>query len=171
MASSFIWELGIDWDAVESEGVSYLRGGLVNSEGIGLPGTAAVQIGDTVTFKIFDITSSGVAKVAMIGSFGILSRAAVKAQLFCWGLSPLQPTMSLDSSPSKSTLFPNATLGSWTSQLVQVTAKQPGQTAEPVLGNTSLRFLLTTQIQAIGLDGVVRLFGHDPEMVVGGDGG
>src|SRR3954465_11651672 len=95
--AEFIWELGIDWNAVETEGVSYLRGGLVNQvSGNGLPGTAPGQIGHRVIFRILDVTSSGGAKVAAIASFNILTQAAVQAQLFNNGLSTLQPALTLD---------------------------------------------------------------------------
>jgi hypothetical protein len=35
---------------------------------------------------------------------------------------------------------------------------------------TPARFLLTVYLQAVGLDGDIRLFNHDPEMVVGPNG-
>jgi predicted RNA-binding protein with TRAM domain len=124
--TAYTWQLGIDWNAVETAGVSYLRGGLLQGSSPS-PGTHPVQVNDTVTFVILDITSSGGKKVAEIGSFVILTQAAVTGQTLNKGLSSLQPTLPL-------------------------------------------RFLLTTQVQAIGTDGVVRLFNHDPEMVVGPNG-
>jgi hypothetical protein len=51
--------------------------------------------------------------------------------------------------------------------VVTVTMKKPGEQVEPTVAASFLRFLLTTQVQAIGLDGAVRLFSHDPEMIVG----
>lgn len=166
--ANYIWELGIDWNAIQTGGASYLRGGLVNRDtGVALPGTAPVQIGNTITFKILDVSSAGGPKVAEIGSFVILTQAAVKDQPFSKGLSSLQPTMTLDSTTALSTVFPNA-FRSWTSEEVPVTVKKPDQTEEPV--TPTLRFLLTTQVQATGTDGAVRLFSHDPEMVVGPNG-
>jgi hypothetical protein len=167
--ADYIWQLGIDWNAIQTGGVSYLRGGLVSqANDEGLPGTAPVQIGNTLKFQILDVSSSGGPKVATIGSFVILTQAAVKDQPYGKGLSSLQPTIALDSTTAQSTLFSNV-LGSWTSEEVTVTVKKQGDTEEPTL-SAPLRFLLTTQIQAIGTDGVVRLFSHDPEMVVGSNG-
>lgn len=77
--ANYVWELGIDWDAVETAGVSYLRGGLV-AGAVPLPGSAPVLIGDTVVFRILDMTSSGGPQVGGGGSFVILSQAAVKEQ-------------------------------------------------------------------------------------------
>ncbi len=165
--ANYVWELGIDWDAVETAGVSYLRGGLV-AGGVPLPGTAPVQIGDTIVFKIFDVTSTGGPKVAGIGSFVILTQAAVEEQQLGKGLSSLQPAITItpDSAIAESKVFSSVSR-SWTSGVVTVTMKRPDDLAEPTVEIPFLRFLLTTQVQAIGLLGAVRLFSHDPEMVVG----
>jgi hypothetical protein len=52
--SEYVWELGIDWNAVETAGVSYLRGGLIKKVRgepyVPLPGTAPVGQDDTITF-------------------------------------------------------------------------------------------------------------------------
>jgi predicted RNA-binding protein with TRAM domain len=163
----YTWLLGIDWNAVQTGGVSYLRGGLLAGEAAS-PGTNPVEVNDKVTFVILDVTSSGGKKVAEIGSFVILTQAAVTGQTLNKGLSSLQPTVTLDATTVTSTIFPNA-LGSWSSGQVTVTRIRPGETAEPSV-NTFSRFLLTTQVQAIGTDGVVRFFSHDPEMIVGPNG-
>lgn len=161
--ANYVWELGIDWNAIETAGVSYLRGGLV-AGGVPLPGTAPVLIGNTIVFKIFDVTSTGGPQVAGIGSFVILTQAAVKEQLWGKGLSSLQPTIDIDKDEitAQSAVFSNGSR-SWTS-LDAVTVTNPGGTHP---AGSFLRFLLTIQVQAIGLDGAVRLFSHDPEMVVG----
>lgn len=166
--ADYTWLLGIDWNAIQTGGASYLRGGL-QAGGAVSPGTNPVQVNDIITFVILDVTSSGGKKVAEIGSFVILTQAAVTGQTLNKGLSSLQPTFTLDSTTFPSMIFPNA-LGSWTSGPVTVTVKKQGDTEEPTL-SAPLRFLLTTQVQAIGTDGVVRLFSHDPEMIVGGTGG
>jgi hypothetical protein len=165
--TSYVWQLGIDWNAVETAGVSYLRGGL-QAGGVVSPGTHPVEVNDIINFVILDVTSSGGKKVKEIGSFVILTQAAVKGQTLNKGLSPLQPTITLDSTTFQSTIFPNA-LGSWQSGPVTVTRMKPGETEEPAV-STSSRFLLTIQVQAIGTDGAVRFFSHDPEMVVGPNG-
>jgi len=154
--TEYVWELGIDWSAIEPAGVSYLRGGLF-SGGLPSPGTAPVRSGDTIIFRIFDVSSSvQVRQVAAIDFFGIFTKAAVVGQEVGNPLSNLQPAITLDTSPAQSSAFGNAYC-SWTSATVAVTEEAaPG------------RFLLTIQVQAIGqLHGNTRLFRHDPEMVVG----
>ncbi|HTG35481.1 MAG TPA: hypothetical protein VLB76_21380 [Thermoanaerobaculia bacterium] len=171
--ANYIWQLGIDWNAIETEGmdwnmtepaeVSYLRGGLVGEDDKALPGTSPVQSGDTIIFRIFDVSSSGVVRqVASIDSFFIRTQAAVKDQGFANPLSDQRPAIaSLDESTPQSSLLGPAYC-SWASQEVTVEALPEGV---PVG-----RFLLTVQVKARGTDGVVRLFSHDPEMVVGPNG-
>jgi hypothetical protein len=167
--TDYVWQLGIDWNAIQTGGVSYLRGGLTE-DGVPVPGTATVSSGDTIIFRIFDVSSSGPPMptpvpplppgwVTTIGSFVILTKAAVNGQVICNSLSNLQPAIGPpDVSPEQQSLFGPAYC-SWTYAPVTVTATAPA------------RFLLTTQVQAIGTDNAVRLFSHDPEMVVGGTGG
>jgi hypothetical protein len=161
-ATTCIWELGIDWNAIETEGKSYMRQGFVNQEG--LIDQALVKPGDTITFRIFDVSSDATSpEVAGIESFVILSRAAV-SQPSDNLLSSLQPTITMNPDPitATSTVFGNTALRSWTSQ-------------QPVSVNDTLetqRFLLSFQAQAHGLaNGSSRIFGHDPEMIVGPNGG
>ncbi len=153
--TEYVWELGIDWNAIETVGVSYLRGGLVKKvdgePDVPLPGTAPVEHDDQITFRIFDVSSSE--QVAEVGSFVILTKAAVNGQLFDNPLSSLQPEITPDDPAASPSLLGSARR-SWTCSPVTVTA-------------SSGRFLLTTQVQAIGPDDRVRLFSHDPEMVVG----
>lgn len=159
--AEYIWELGIDWNAIQTGGVGYLRGGLTTASGEGLPGTNQVQSGDQITFRIFDVTSSAPPVppgkwVSGIASFGIDSQVAVEGQLQLpeGPLSKTQPTIgSPNESAPQSSLFGNAYC-SWDSEPVVVNSA-PG------------RFLLVVYLQATGTDGVVRLFNHDPEMVVG----
>lgn len=154
MATDYIWELGIDWNAIETAGVSYLRSGLVK-DGSGALTAAALSKDDTITFRIFDVSSSVQARqVAGIESLTILTKAAVKDQPPIDPLSALQPTLGpADTAPGQITAFGNA-FASWSAQPVAVTA-------------LAGRFLLTVQVQARGIDNQVRLFSHDPEMVVG----
>jgi hypothetical protein len=177
--AEYRWEFGIDWNAIEPAGVGYLRGGLakkVDDTDVFLPvsGIQKVEKDDTVTFRLVDITSSvppspNVQWVASINYFSIFTQAACKdqpADLDPWSLSPLtgplnlMPTLTQDSPPGQATVFGTAAYCSWTPSASVTVADHPGR-----------RFLLTTQVQATGLDGVVRLFSHDPEMVVGGEGG
>jgi hypothetical protein len=156
--SDYTWELGIDWNAITTDGSSYLRQGFVYQGEVVSP---LVKTGDTITFVIFDV-SSGVAsaEVAGIESFVILSRAAVDNQSSGDPLSSLQPAFDLDLNTAQSTVFGGSALRSWTTPPV-VVVEIPGTN----------RFLLTFQAQARGLaSGSSRLFGHDPEMVVGPNG-
>jgi hypothetical protein len=162
--ANYVWQLGIDWNAVETAGVSYLRGGLTTEEYQPLPGTNRVQHNDEIIFQIFDVNSSVEnpgRQVTAIGSFVILTTAAVTGQVNCNSLSSLQPTITPDESTPQNRLFGNAYC-SWTSHNVKVAALPEGV---PVG-----RFLLTIQVQAVGPNGGVRIFRHDPEMVVGPNG-
>ena len=162
--AGYIWQVGIDWNAIQTGGVGYLRGALTTAEHLPLPGTNPVHLNDTIIFRIFDVTTPVPTvptvppgrRVATIGSFGIDSQVAVNG---------LPDERSLDKNqlavgpPNESTeVLQSSLFGpaycSWDSELVTVAA-------------TSGRFLLTVYLQATGPGGVVRLFNHDPEMVVG----
>ena len=156
---SFVWELGIDWNAIQTGGVGYLRGGLLQ-DGIPSPGTNPVIPDDTITFRIFDVTSPVPSTAPLEGcvteivSFGIDSQAAVKDQPPEIPLNKTHPEIVSSSTESgQSPLFENA-FCSWDLEQVKVR-------------NISGRFLLTVYLQARGPGGVIRLFNHDPEMVVG----
>jgi hypothetical protein len=157
--AGYIWQLGIDWNAIQTGGVGYLRGGLITAAGERLPGTGEVKKGDTITFRIFDVSSSVQNRqVKAIVSFGIDSQAAVNGQPDEPSLDKPQPAVGPPNESTEvlqSSLFGPAYC-SWDSELVTV----------PVT-TTPGRFLLTVYLQAKGPDGVVRLFNHDPEMVVG----
>ena len=162
--TEYIWEFGVDWNAVETDEVSYLRGGLASGN-VALPGTTPVKINDTVTFRIFDITSSlpPDPRVASIDTFDIDSKAAVKGQSADNALSNLHFTSTMitrDTAPppagSGSKCFLTETVhASWTLAPVVTVLDHVG------------RFLLTAHVQAKGTDDKVRSFRLDPEMVVG----
>jgi len=153
--AGYIWQLGIDWNAIQTGGVGYLRGALTTAANERLSGTEMVNKDDTITFRIFDVSSSVQNRqVDAIESFGIDSQVAVKGLHINHPLSNLQPTIGPLHEPAvQISLFGNAYC-SWDSETVTVAA-------------ASGRFLLTVYLQARGTDGVVRLFNHDPEMVVG----
>ncbi len=165
--ADYIWQLGIDWNAIQTGGVSYLRGGLlkkVSSEpDVFEPsaGTAPVHPGAQIIFQIFDVSSSVPSgrRVTAIGSFGIDSQAAVEGQTLANPLDILQPAITQDTPPTPpavlSSPFGDAYC-SWTSASSPVTVTA-----------TAGRFLLTIYLQATGPGDVERLFNHDPEMVVG----
>jgi hypothetical protein len=168
--TDYVWQLGIDWNAIQTGGVGYLRGGLLKKVNGGpdmpMAGTNTVQIGDRITFRIFDVTSSTPPAlsskwVTAIGSFGIDSQAAVTGQQSDnpWSSNTqptIQPTIASSNESAQSSLFGPAYC-SWDSDPVTVAV-------------TSGRFLLTVHLQATGPLNVARLFNHDPEMVVGPNG-
>jgi len=163
--TDYVWQLGIDWNAIQTGGVGYLRGGLgryvTNGEVttfVPSPGTEPVEKDDTITFRIFDVTSSVQnRRVASIGAFGIDYQMAVKDQPSEKPLDNIQPAIASSNESAQSSLFGPAYC-SWDLETVTVAA-------------ASGRFLLTVYLQATGPGGVVRLFNHDPEMVVGANGG
>ena len=159
--AEYIWQLGIDWNAVETEGVSYLRGGLLKKvHGQAMPwlGTEPVEPDAQITFQIFDVSSSVEERqVGSIDSFSITTTAAVKDQQSTDPLSSHEPA-SLQDDPNPSESLFGSAYCSWTYSPVTVTAD---------LG----RFLLTLYVYANGTDNSSRIFRHDPEMVVGGTGG
>jgi hypothetical protein len=137
--------------------VGYLRGGLATAGGEPLPGTAPVEHNDRITFRIFDVSSSVQNRqVTSIGAFGIDYQVAVKNQPSERPLDNVQPPIASSNESAHSSLFGPAYC-SWDLETVRVAV-------------TSGRFLLTVYLQATGPGGVVRLFNHDPEMVVGPNG-
>jgi hypothetical protein len=174
MATDYVWQLGIDWNAIETAGTppenypkSYLRGCL-SLGSVPLPGTVEARYDDTITFKIFDVTPSGSAGVGSIESLEIFSTAAVKSQADAGihqglGLNSSQTTSEnpmgiaiLGSSPERNSAFGSAR-ACWTANPVYVTAA------------AGKRFLLTVKVEATETDNSdnKRLFILDPEMVVG----
>ena len=152
--ANYIWQLGIDWSAIQTGGVGYLRGGLATTAGEPLPGTSPVQLNDKITFRIFDVSSSVQNRqVSAIGSFGVDYQVAVKNRTPEKPLDNIQPAIASSSESAQSSLF-GAAYCAWDLEMVTVVA-------------ASGRFLLTVYLQATGPGGVVRLFNHDPEMVVG----
>jgi hypothetical protein len=159
--TNYVWELGIDWNAIETEGKSYMRQGFVNQGAIVSP---ILKKDDTITFRIFDVTGDSLQQVAGIGSFVIFPKAADNDQAINDPFDNVQPTIvSTVNSGSPGNLSSTAfgvSLASWTYSPVTVVTDTPG------------RFLLSFQAQARGpAVGTSRVFGHDPEMIVGPNGG
>jgi hypothetical protein len=72
----YTWELGIDWLAIPTAGLRYLRHGLVKNK---LDGTRAMAPlflceGETVGFNIFDVSPAQADATAKIKSFSIIIR-------------------------------------------------------------------------------------------------
>jgi len=170
--ADYIWELGIDWEAVQTGGVGYLRSGLTKNVNtppepdlfMPVSGTEPTSSGVTIVFKIFDLRSNPsaeppVRKVAKIWSFVILTQAAVQGQSIGNPLDSLQPAIQNQDPTSALSKAFGHDYYSWTTDPVKVTPEA-----------ASKRFLLTVQLQATGTDGVTRFFSHDPEMAVGPNG-
>ncbi len=74
----YTWELGIDWLAIPTSGLRYLRHGLVKNK---LDGTRAMaplflREGETVGFKIFDVSPAQADATARIKSFSIIIKSS-----------------------------------------------------------------------------------------------
>jgi hypothetical protein len=160
--AEFIWEMGIDWEAMQAVGgLSYLRTGLVSQGEIRMP---SMNGNDTITFQIFDVTDGATTpQVKEIKSFVINTAPAIpSSETAGVPLSTLQPVFLTqpDLNPASSKAFLNVRR-SWTSQATPV----------PVTVNIPKgRFLLTFQLEALGMDGTTRVFAHDPEMIIGEHG-
>jgi hypothetical protein len=153
--TTYVWELGIDWNAIKDEKstgtTSYLGQGLVRQYPLGLA-SAMVNNPETIRFRIFDVTADG-PRMAGLNDFSIVSRAAVEHQSPQTGLTDLQLTvdpLGLQLSTNFGGSFPAWDLG------------------EVTVLDLQGRFLLTFEAKVYGLaGGPPRTFLHDPEMVVG----
>ncbi|HKI00467.1 MAG TPA: hypothetical protein VKK31_00660 [Thermoanaerobaculia bacterium] len=160
--ADYFWDMGIDWKAVQPlNGLSYLLTGLATIQGA--PAVPVLNQGDTITFRIFDVTHDTLTPhVAAIESFVINTAAAVQDQTAGVPFSTLQPLFlnTPDVAIPLNTAFPHP-LRSWTSQAI------PGPVKVIVPEG---RFLLGFQTQALGEDTTSRTFAHDPEMIIGEHG-
>jgi len=79
-STAYTWELGIDWNAIETAVLHYLRNGFVRNETEGKSAAMSqllVNTGDTITFKIFDVTSSPPSESNSVKSFTVIVKMAV----------------------------------------------------------------------------------------------
>jgi len=159
--TTYIWELGIDMDAlVGPANASYLPAAFVQPGEPALVKRPVVLSDEQIIFRIFDVTKNNHQGIT-IQSFTINPRPAIQGQLNVGPLN-LQPTIPPDpssNSPHESTYFSThsqPTFPYWESQPVTVL---------PVA--TDKRFLLNFFVQVLGTTDGPRTFVHDPEMVVG----
>ncbi|HVR98135.1 MAG TPA: hypothetical protein VMW27_16070 [Thermoanaerobaculia bacterium] len=159
--SSYLWDLGIDWNAVEEENRSYLPQGFVEGSGLEMGSPVDLQPDDLIVFRIFDITSTSSPRSGQaVPSLTIASRAAVAGQPLGHPFDTDRPAVAGDGSPQTSLTF-KGTFPCWESAPVRITA-----VAE--IGRRD-KFLLTFTVHAS--DGTSqRTFTVDPEMVVGENG-
>ncbi|HVR98453.1 MAG TPA: hypothetical protein VMW27_17700 [Thermoanaerobaculia bacterium] len=161
--NQYIWELGIDFNAVETAGLHYLRQGFTSSSPEGAPGPMAplmVSQDAQITFRIFDVTSSSSltdSSNKRIKSFSIVTKPAVR-QLDSSGetsdpFDSLQPVFPLEAPRTdlESTAF-GGCFPSWSTGPVTVT--------------TQGRYLVSFLVQAGSEEGSL-VFAVDPEMEVG----
>ena len=72
--TDYTWELGIDWDAIPTAGLRYLRHGLVNNKTPAALTPLFMHEGETLDFRIFDVSPSPAGSDAnpTIKSFSII---------------------------------------------------------------------------------------------------
>ena len=155
-SSTYIWELGIDWDLLPAfANSSFMPGGFL-LKATSTPQRPVVSANQTIVFLIFDLSKG---KVSNIESFTINPQIAVAPG----NINPfqhLQPSLS-KLGEQESAYFKDR-YPCWGTDPVSVTAS-------PNVGE-KLQFLLNFFVQATGnLDqtSTLRTFAHDPEMVVG----
>ena len=152
------WELGIDWTAViDPANASYMPGGFILLDAPESPviKRPRVSSGDTITFRIFDVTR-GIRTVSGIQSLIIEQADAVQGQQ-PENIHPLTfPQPEFTSRGEQTSVYFEGPFPCWTREAV---------VSEVAAGK---RFLLTFNVQALGPDPAnPRPFTHDPEMVVG----
>jgi hypothetical protein len=157
--TDYVWELGIDWNAIKKESStgpeSYLIQGLVKQMPTPAIAMPIMRNGETIIFRIFDVTADPPPQAEEIRSFDIGTKEAVNGQSSNDPLSSHYPLITRDSEKSHSTAFEGC-FPSWTSDKVFLR----NDTWE------SQRYLLNFRVQADAGDDS-RCFCHDPEMVVG----
>jgi hypothetical protein len=163
MSNTYIWELGIDMDALAGPAnASYLPGGFI------LPGSSCpiqrpvVLKDDQIIFRIFDLTKERQQAITM-QSFTVNPRPAVQGQsnVAPLNLQPTIPNPNLNPNPNpsqESTYFgtSNHAFPFWESLPVTVLSDAANK-----------KFLLNFFVQVLGATDGPRTFVHDPEMVVG----
>ncbi len=158
--ANYIWEFGIDWNAVTGPAnASYLDGAFIQAHSRVIERPCVVS-GDTIIFKIFNVTMDLQQEIS-IESFTINTRAAVEGQENVDPLNTLQPIIP-NSGPNPSvqpSVFFGDSLPCWQSDPVTVTPQAENK-----------KFLLNFFVQALGTEDGLRMFFQDPEMVVGPDG-
>jgi len=166
--ANYFWELGIDWDAsVNGANASYMPGGFVAQGVIKRPQVHSGNNNDTITFLIFDLTK--VPQVTHIESFTINSQAGVLPglQSSTDPLSTLQPPVLNPNPPASPPPGPSK----YFEGPFPCFQSSPVTVSE-VADATEKKFLLNFFVQARGQNGAgPRAFVHDPEMIVGPNGG
>jgi hypothetical protein len=151
--ANYFWDLGVDWNAVQNaSSVSYLSNGLVNTTGPGVAQLATpiwLQVGDTVTFMIYDVTSTAAGLTNLTFSCSSIMADA--------GVTATAPF-------SGSTGTPTATSSSMYSTYFEGIYPAWGTGTLTILNNGG--YLLTFTVTAT-VGATTRTFVDDPEMVVG----
>ncbi len=161
--STYVWELGIDWDEVLVENGRYFL-----QDGFVLGGSMAplrTTVGDTIIFKVFDVTPRPVDEPLHLTSFCVIPKPATAGEPPHGDpFSHLQPDLPPRRSErlAKSVAFGGSDrrpFPVW--EFPAVVVATPG------------RFLLSFVVQAWSPreKSTSRLYGVDPEMVVGANTG
>lgn len=159
---NYTWELGVDWNSSQIDSFSNsLSHGLSNSLNTTprqLASPWLINLTDTITFVIFDVTSpGGIPSSTEFETFVI----SLQGRTIC-PFTSLEPTFSStpDGTPVISKVFGPYATKSWTG--ATVTVNGPASLAP-------MRLLLNFRVQmSNGVNS--QAFGHDPEMVVGAGG-
>jgi len=159
--TAYVWELGVDWNSVNvTNGRYFLQDGFVEGDALAQLRT---KVGDTICFKIFDVTTPPLAEPLHVTSFCVIPKPAeandVPAGDPFDALQPaLPPRRSVRADKSVAFGLSKRPFPVWEFPLVEVT--------------TQGRFLLSFLVQAWSArhKSTSRLFGVDPEMVVGPNG-
>ncbi|HKH47343.1 MAG TPA: hypothetical protein VKM72_22025 [Thermoanaerobaculia bacterium] len=171
MSTAYTWELGIDWNAISTGTTSYLRQGfvkMVNNQPTAMA-PLCTEVGDTITFKIFDVSTIHVDGVSYnIRSFTILPKSAtVIAPPQGDPFNSLQITFDSQTQIVESIAFATPGISQYPAWV-----QQPDEHHEHpfVTVQTPGRFLVSFLVQAGPVGFACRTFVVDPEMVVGSNG-
>lgn len=156
--STYVWELGIDWDAVHTAGGRYyLREGFVLGDSMA---PLRTKVGDTIVFRIFDVTPRPLDEPLHVTSFCVIPKPAVAGSPPDGDpFSHLQPELP----PRRSERLGRSVAFGGSGRPF------PVWEFPAVLVTTPGRFLLSFLVQAWSPreKSTSRLYGVDPEMVVG----
>jgi hypothetical protein len=183
--STYYWDLGIDWDLVPTIANStFMPGGFVlrgATDSLGTLQRPVVLPGQKIIFRIFDLKAGVVMKIE---SFTINPQIAVldttnpgsPPNTNINPLDSLQPGLPADSAREESIFFRDSLVGDSLVGDSLVGDGLPCWRSAPVAIKeaASGKFLLNFFVQAtreLPDSFILRTFVHDPEMVVGGDGG
>jgi hypothetical protein len=162
LVTDYVWELGIDWNEVQvQDGRYFLQESFVEGQALAKLRT---NVGDVIHFKIFDVTWPPLSEPLHVRSFCVIPKPA-KADEQPEGdpFDALQPSLP----PERSERLRTSVAFGGSSRPFPVWEFPPVQVTTP--GHFLLSFLV--QSRAVRGKATSRLYGVDPEMVVGPNAG